>query len=867
VKLLGPDYAKGQRAGLTPPPIDVSNPAAPAGYDPVRQQQDLATLQASPDALTSRLSNLTYSSASGLSISAGHHGILKGNVGEMLARPFLDQALAEVRKQHPDAQLFLGVTALLAMIDKSGKIVDWTDPVLFTDGIIGVIEPGGFRMLAVAEIKSGEKGGIQGQEQVHRWIEKHSTFGVRIILPGVGRSFEISNQRREVLGMSNARRYVIVPSDAKFAGLRSGHGTAAAIVPLRMAQSTAEIAYLTAVQAQRLLLEDQARQILTMSNDRPLQPAIVESTLALQEAETITRLQNQSNENKGLALVDGILYRVGMDVEGRSIQRVPAKPLQLPMGPATNIAQANTPTPALPPGAVTPGGNVSSSESVPLTPNTPLLPPPGAAGRPAPPLPVPGIPGQVELAPGTTIPTNVINVSGQDISVQGRVVQPSQPVELREGDIVVRGASGRWAAVNALTGQPIAAVYEGGRFYTVRSGRSVITVSPDGRISIGTGLTQIPLISGPIGSGTGAPGTQSRSPAMRGAAAGLGLIAVANEIMGSIGRALKSQRFLIARGKAQINFWVKFGGNPKHRVWNIWQQGPLPVETEADTAVWTNASYPYVVSIDKQSFGEMLPMWITSYRDFVHFLNVATSEELDTIVAEPKMPAEPTAEERRLPRSYFALINARSHDLPTRIDITDIINPLGQRLLGELDLGMREQVAALPEEQRKNIFRLRHGSETALYRSAGGSFNSQPIMTDKQLLGDDPWVRTLNKRRNDRVLVAPANADAQRAAVVSAYLIKSHIDDVLEEVQEGKRPIISRYPQEGDVESFVAGPEPGESRFGETRYYRHPNWPEYKWTVAIGELTQFWVDERDLAPVALQDIDKYAKGSTATSKP
>ena len=92
---------------------------------------------------------------------------------------------------------------------------------------------------------------------------------------------------------------------------------------------------------------------------------------------------------------------------------------------------------------------------------------------------------------------------------------------------------------------------------------------------------------------------------------------------------------------------------------------------------------------------------------------------------------------------------------------------------------------------------------------------------------------------------------ATRAAIVSTYVVKKTPDEVLDEVREGNRPILSRSPPEGegDVVSFVAGPEPGNSRFGETRYYRHPNWPDVRWTAAIGELHQFWVDSRDLEPV------------------
>jgi hypothetical protein len=855
VQLLGPDYAKGQRSGLARPAVDVSAPVAPAGYDAARQQADQARLQAGGSELTSRLGGLQFSPQTGLSIGAGHQSILQGNVGELLARPLLEQALAEVRVQHPTAQLFLRPTAQLR-IDAD----NWTRPLLFTDGIIGVIEPGGLRILRVAEIKSGEAGGLQGQEQVHRWIEGHATTGLRILLPGVSQTFEYSPAKREVLGMANAPRMVVVPSDARFAGARGQHGTTAPVMQLRMAQSSAEIAYLTAVTAQRLLLESQARQIMQMAQDQPLQPQPVANTMELQQASTIERLQRES---RGLALVNGVVYRVGFTGTSRSLQRLPLQPLQLGMGASLAGGAQHAPQAALPPG---PGGAGRPLGS-------------GVAG-PGQPFVVPGMPGMAEVAPGVSVPTNIINTSGQNLVVGGgRVVPPSQPVELREGDIVVRGSAARWEVRHAQTGEHLASLHEGGRFYTVVSGRSVLTLDAEGRVSVGRGgLQLVPLTAEPAGAGTGAaPGRPS--VATRGVAAGLGLIMVANEILGPIGRSLQQQRQNIAFGKARIDFWAQFGGNPEHRVWDIWDKGALPSDVEADTSVLTSGSFPYVFAIDKDSFARTLPTLIKTHRDFLLFMDMA--KVLGTIVEEPRMPGEPSTEERREPRRYYAPTNAPYGSLRVMVDVTDAIEPLREQLLGELEASARSQLSGLDEGQRKNIFRLGRGSETPLYRSARGG---QPIMSDRQLLGNDPWVRTLGReleggawqwfRRGqwrDRVLVAPANADALRAAQVATYHIKEEPDDVLKEVQKGNRPILRREPADGDVVSFVAGPEPGESRFGETSYYRHPNWPEVRWTVAIGELRQFWVDERYLEPVGLEESEAFAKGAVpkpdARSKP
>lgn len=843
VQLLGPDYARGGRAGTARPPMDVSAPAAPAGYDPARQQQDLAALQASGGALTARLGNLQYDPATGLQISAGHQAILQGNVGEVLARPLLEQALQEIRQSEPTAQLYLNVTAQLRMGDGS-----WTNPVLFTDGLIGVVDGRGLRVLRIAEIKSGLEGGVQGQEQVHRWIEAHSTVGLRILLPGVARSFEYSEHVREVRNLTTAPRLLIVPSDARFAGTGSGHGTTAPVIPLRLAQSSAEINYLTAANARRLLLESQARQLLETIRSQQLRPMIIASTLELQQSQTIARLQAQS---AGLALVGGVLYRVGAEAENRQLTRLPLQPMQLP-GAA----------PALP----APGGQ--GPLALPAGPSTgaaPALPAPTRA--PPGPLQVPGIPGSVELAPGVRIPSNVINVSGQPIEVGGgRIVPPSQPVELREGDIVVRGASGGVIATDAATGRPIAAVLEGGRLYSVAPGGRVISVGEDGRAVVSRTPQLVPLTSQPVAGGT-APTAAGPSTPVRAAAGAMAIFVVANEILAPIGRNLQQQRRNIAIGRAQIDFWAQFGGNPTHAVWSITggRQGP---GVEADTEVLGSGSYPYVRSIDTAAFARTLPTLITSHRDFLLFLDMA--KVLGTIFEKPTMPGFPSVEERRQPRRYYAVVDAPDRDLRQRIDVTEIIAPLGQRLLGALDTEMRSRLAALPEAERRHVFRLKSGSETPLFRSASGG---QPILSDQQLLGDDPWVRALGRTQEgglgnwffhnqwpDRMLVAPANADAQRAAQVSAYVVKKTPSEVLDEVREAGRPILSRSPPDGEVDSFVAGPEPGGTRFGETRYYRHPNWPEPRWTAAIGELRQFWVNSRDLEPVEVEDVNRYAAG-------
>ena len=70
-------------------------------------------------------------------------------------------------------------------------------------------------------------------------------------------------------------------------------------------------------------------------------------------------------------------------------------------------------------------------------------------------------------------------------------------------------------------------------------------------------------------------------------------------------------------------------------------------------------------------------------------------------------------------------------------------------------------------------------------------------------------------------------------------------------------PDFSAETTEGPINSFVAGPEPEiRSRFGATRYYRHQD-PNIRWTIAIGELHEFWVEAKDLEPVSAADVQSY----------
>jgi len=343
----------------------------------------------------------------------------------------------------------------------------------------------------------------------------------------------------------------------------------------------------------------------------------------------------------------------------------------------------------------------------------------------------------------------------------------------------------------------------------------------------------------------------------------MAVLIVVGEILGSVARVHSIQQYNIDVGEAALAFWERFGARPVRGVWDQDEGHPLPAGTKPETSLFGSPSFPYVVDIDIGALDSNLPQRINSYQDFLHFLDAAKT--LGTIEEDPEMPQYPTPAQKAESRRYYAWVNNPDREHRRAYDITDLIERIRRAALGELNVAMREQTAGLPATERANIYRLRSGAETRIYRSAGGR---QPILTAQQIFGPDPWVRPAGARkdvggwfRTDvRALVVPANADAQRASLVSGYWVKQRIEDTYDEVRQGGREILERQPAEGPLNSFVAGPEPGaQSRFGQTRYYR-PADPDIIWTIAIGELRDFWVKADDLVPVPEEEVARYVAG-------
>ncbi|WP_169515774.1 hypothetical protein [Amycolatopsis nigrescens] len=396
---------------------------------------------------------------------------------------------------------------------------------------------------------------------------------------------------------------------------------------------------------------------------------------------------------------------------------------------------------------------------------------------------------------------------------------------------------------------------------------------------LGGQMTFRPASGGPVPGGPPpvrpplpTPPSSSRfSGAQRAVAGAVGAIVAVNEVLSSVNRARGQANRNIAMGNAEFAFWTWVGANPTMGVWDVWSQAPLPPGSTASVSTFGSSSWPYVVDIDVGAFRRNLPRVIRSYQDFLHFVDVA--RQLDAIELSPAIPDEPDAAQRMRAEQvrYYATVSKNDRAKRRRYDLTDVIAPIRAKALADLDAEMRAEAAGFTATQRHQVFRLKHGAETKIYRAAHkggrGRGPQQRIISSQRLFGPDPWVRVVGPEHDVggwfstdiRTRVTPANADAERSALVSAYWVGADIDDVLDEVQAAGRPILDRQPKTGRIiESFVAGPKPGDGRFGATRYYRNPD-PTARLTAAVGELNEFWVDRDDLVPVPPAELARYIR--------
>jgi hypothetical protein len=323
------------------------------------------------------------------------------------------------------------------------------------------------------------------------------------------------------------------------------------------------------------------------------------------------------------------------------------------------------------------------------------------------------------------------------------------------------------------------------------------------------------------------------------------LFGAINFNIGLYTQARDSWQAVIDWGEASLSFWAWYGARPERGVWDPVEKVAYPGGTLVGVDMLGSTRYPYVVTIDTDAFRDHLGSTIHTYQDFTVFLDLAVG--LGVIVREPSAAGRAMALWDQTAR-YVTIVSRPDPARRRVIDLTGTIGALRSAALASLQ--------ALSVPATGAVFRLRGGAGTRIYRSRGGRINDQPIHNSRQEFGPDPWVRVvIQAATGDRVLVEPSNVDAQRAAMFSRYLVRLPIQEAFDEVVQGGRPILFRGPAQGPLHRFVAGPDPAGRRFGTTRYDADP---ESGYTLATGELKQFWVDRADLTPVR-PDAAEWAK--------
>jgi hypothetical protein len=318
------------------------------------------------------------------------------------------------------------------------------------------------------------------------------------------------------------------------------------------------------------------------------------------------------------------------------------------------------------------------------------------------------------------------------------------------------------------------------------------------------------------------------------------IIAVINEMLAPLVAARDIQQQDILRVQARIRFFAAFGAEPRWEMMDVRSGKALDWRTEPELGAFWGNKRPRIVSINGAALRTRLPERIRDYQSLVLFLD--TGKQLFAI--------------NQRGAQYFAVSGAGE------VEITDVIERIRSETLRGVDARMRAERA-----KGGDVFKLR-SPDVPIYRYSSGL----PIRTSPYFLGSSSWVRPTGVTyrsffgRTDRVQVEPANAEAAQAALNAWYLLNNDIDQVYSEVTKAGRKVTSREPRDPRerLNGFTAEAFPPE--LGATRYMRHYQLPNL-YTIAIGEVRQFWVDRADLEPVAAADVAAYATGPPAAPPP
>jgi len=884
--LLGENYAKGSKSG-EPVLILLSSFPKPADYSSETLKENLKLLQENQQLLFDRLENFLDKDTQNGQVNQGYINILKGNIGQILSADIQNQKLNEIRKSSPNAELFNDIK--LAFVRDDGSV---SGKVSFTDGIIASTEGKNEKINLRFEVKTGSTGGAEATDQIHKWIEGHLNQDIILYLKNKNtekaiRYLHDKNNNRGIVGLSTAPYVLIAPKGTEHLGLGSANQSAAGIERYALAYSPEQLNYITRIVLESIqkykqtnlngtsyadalslgegihnsiLSDSQIKEAIKKGLDQlpPNKTPELTSTDELLNNDDPAKLQQKLNEGNGLVIIGGKLVRVSVDADQIHTEIITPQPIQFRLVPTSQTSAAQNAA----------GPNAAAPKQL-------------SSGKPETNEPyVIYIPIESEEIANTP---NFINfLPANPIQIGNRIIPPSvdkSEAKVEVGEIIAIGGELEWEITDTTTGLPIAGTMVGGRLVQlVKPGGQKLVIDTETReivseetITIGGrtfGIREFEETERAMKSERNEEKKSAGSFGGRGGGAvagGLAVILIVNEILGPLGEELEGQRSIIKHHEAEINFWFQFNADPKIGIWDLHGKKLLDPKTNVPrTAVFASPYYPFVIDIDIEKFKKNLSASISDFQDFVLFLNSALPG-LGTLGVIVKLDAEGnsmTINEKEAydkPGKYYAVVN--KFDNTKYYDITDTIEEIRTKMVSKDDKQNKEKVKKLSAEEKGKIYRLKKGSNTPLYRSARGN---QPIRSDTIFLGPDPWVRFTDTKNSggifgdDRVLVMPANGDASRASKVTAYEINISIEKAKQEAEDGGRRVSESVDKSTDrLNGFVAEPDK-DMRFGYTRYYRHPNFPNSS-TVAIGELKKFWVNVDDTEKVPESEIDKYTQ--------
>jgi hypothetical protein len=814
----------------------------PAGYTDAQMRRDLELLQKYPGALDARLTGIPQDQLQRGEFAGGYVRIASGNVGEALAEPVLQQRLAELRLRHPDAQIFRNVRVRIPVGTNTDGSVKLSQPLLFSDGIIGRFTGSGFagfgqqlQVLYLQEVKSGGQGGQEASEQVFRWIEHNIEDGARLVLED-GREFEYDPAvPGGVSGLMSAPRGIVAGRGVSQLGAGGSMGIAAPVERLELARSPAEMRYLAALLLQSIWAREQLRRL--QQNQRTAYE--LKSPADLTNPAVVRKILD---EHAGLAIVSGRLLQVRTSGGELSISQrpvvslafvyppgtpLPAQTPVLPAGPpAPRQLGAGQPTPAPPPPAV-----------LPPAPTLPMLP----TGAAAPPLALPMLSSVSAIREGA-VPATALGMWMPRVGSLGNA-------EWIIWDGAIRDAEGR----------PVTGYQDGNIWVRVirPSGTPLPPVDPATGSPAPSGQVLTP--EGPVrlqATPYDAPTPKPPSAGMRATAGAVGIIMVINEILGPIAAIRDVQLRHNLKRQGQIAFLTQFGADLKWGVEDMDKglgMATLPWQAEQGIgAVLGDWRAARITAMDVPAFVNQLPRQMPDFQSLVLFLSSARA--LDLVEQDGA--------------HYYLQIPGISYT-----EITATIEQIRAERLRAIDAAARTDVLA---RGHIGLHRVKPGATIHRYGDRVRapwtltSFNS-PVLTAPEMMGANAWVREVGAdaaypSRSGRLHVEAANAEAAAVAQNALYIVHKSIGDVYDEVKGQGRAITSRQPSEGSVEAFSAGAFPPE--LGPTLYVRHP-YPDAArmYTVASGELLQFWVDRDDVETVTEEEAAAYAHGTPTAPPP